>query len=137
MSTGIGEWLKSDFTGSAIALWVGWFCLITGIGQSAQNPPPSGDDAFLGIVMLLGTYACRSAKKRKLGLKKNGAVRKAVEIGLLLLMMALVLCRQDAVNRMIDHALSGIVAPVWVLVAYVVVSRKKTAEGLGEAERML
>jgi hypothetical protein len=124
------QWWKSDFSGSTIALWIGWLSLISGIPGIAQNPPPKGDNVFLGVVMLLGIYAYRSAKKRTLGTKKNGVLRKATEIGLLLLMLILVSFQRDAVNQIVDHPLSGILAPVWILIAYVVVWIRRRAVGV-------
>lgn len=123
MFESIRQWAESHSAGSVVALFLGWFFLIAGIGTIGQN-----DNAVFGVVVLLGTYAYRSAKKRKLGLKKDTTARKAGEMGLLLLMLALILCRPDAGNRMIDHPIGGILAPAWALTAYGVAWRRRTTK---------
>lgn len=119
----IKTWWKSDFSGSTVALIFGWLILVSGLAQLSQTQKSS--NLLTGVVMLLGVFAYRSAKRRKLRIKKNGWLRKTVEIILLIIMVGVILIRRDALDQIYDNPISGIVAPLWVLIAYVVVCAKK------------
>lgn len=119
--------IKMRLAGSTVALCFGWYFLAAGVGSVVPGSR-TGTNAFAGIVMLLGTYAYRSAKRRKLGLREDSVARKAVEMGLLAFMAALVLLQPDALNRMIDHPLDRVLAPLWALFAYITIWNKKASE---------
>ena len=44
---------------------------------------------------------------------------------LIIIMLCVVLLPRDALDQMYDNLISNLVAPVWALVAYIVVSVKK------------
>jgi len=119
---GIKKWFKSDFCWSTIALWFGWLNLISEISRLGQKLPPRGGDYFFALIVLLGIYAYRSQKKRKLGVKPNRKLRQVMEIILLLFLMYISLGKID---QMYEQPFILLTIPVWIITAYIVVWIKK------------
>jgi hypothetical protein len=121
----IKKWPRTQFFYSTIALWMGWLVFISGITQRIQIARPQGDNLFLGVVMLLGIYAYRSQKRRKLGIKANSKLRQILEISALLFVIILTLFPQNVIYIMLQNPVSRLTAPIWILVAYLVVWKRK------------
>ena len=78
-----------------------------------------------GLVILLCAIAYKSAKKRKLGIKKNSALRITLELAAILISLFLVFWRNDLKLAIAYDPLPTIVLPMWAFIAYAFVSFKK------------
>ena len=108
--------MKYKFIGSTIALILGIFFFVTSIGQLVMGK--SEVDLLTGEVMILGSLAYRSLKKRKLGIVKSAEYRYALEILALILILALVILQRDFKTQLYNHPLPNFVIPVWAFIAY-------------------
>jgi len=110
-----------SFIGSLIAIVVGVLTMLGGL-----RPPVGLDSLVGGATMILGAMAYRSAKRRRLGLKPETALRRNIEIGLLLVVFSPVpLLAMKGVEVWTTHLVSGIVVPLWSLIAYVWILRRE------------
>jgi len=119
----------NKFLLSNIALVVGVLALITGI----TSPSALG---IAGAVIILGTLAYQSAKKRKLGLVKNTTLRKTTE-GIIIVITFLIIFLQTDIQRLIiEDPVPNILIPIWVWGAYfIIVFRKPKQEKLSENKK--
>ena len=108
--------MKRKFIGSTIVLILGIFLFVASIGQLAIGN--STADPLTGEVMILGSLAYRSLKKRKLGIVKSTYYRQVFEILALILILALVILQSDFKMRLTNDPLPNFVIPVWAFVAY-------------------
>jgi hypothetical protein len=105
----------------------GLFTMLVGL-QSPIDP----DDRFSGPTIVLGALAYRSAKRRRLSLKPDTALRRGIEIGMLLLVFLPVpLLALRGLKVWTSNPVSGIVVPLWSLVAYTWILRRQ--QHLGES----
>ena len=76
--------MSNKFLWSNIALGIGWFMFIGGLGALAsriQDPTTETNiGPFLGLQVIFGVLAYRSAKRTKLGLRKKPSERTGLEI---------------------------------------------------------
>lgn len=76
--------------------------------------------------MTLGALAYRSAKRRRVGLKKDSTFRRAVGLWLLAIVgVPIILLVSKGLDVLAIHPISGIVVPVWTVLAYLGVAQKK------------
>ena len=135
--------MSKRFLWSNIALGVGWFMFLGGLGAIAsrvQDPTVETNiHPFLGLQVILGVLAYRSAKRTKLGLREKSFERTGLEIGalvlvwhanILLIVMALLFGKY---NRTLLHELyydpavplsEHIIIPVWTLINYIGIRRE-------------
>lgn len=73
-------------------------------------------------MLLLGGLAYRSAKKRRLGEANHPNVRTAFEALCLVFLCAVVFLQSDLGKLIATDPVTNLVAPVWALVAYAVVT---------------
>lgn len=109
------------FIGSWIAIVVGLFTMLSGLQE-----PIDLDGLLSGPTIVLGALAYRSAKRRRLGLRPDTALRRGIEIGLLLLVflpVPLLALRGFEVRT--SNPVSGIVVPLWSLIAYLWILRRQ------------
>lgn len=105
--------------GSTIALILG-FLLFAG---SVANPSnPSG--LIAGPVIILGALAYRSAKKRNLGVVRNTALRKGLELLALIMIAAATLLQNDLKNLIATDPVPNLIIPLWAIIAYIVIASK-------------
>jgi hypothetical protein len=71
-----------------------------------------------GLVMILGTTAYRSAKRRKLGIKPDAISSRILEISLLLLCLLAIILIPDLPDRLYNNPLFLVIIPAWVFIAY-------------------
>lgn len=109
--------------GTTVAIMVGLFSMMAGLNNITTNKPDS--NLLVGIVMVLGGLACRSAKKRYLAEAKNTHLRKIGEAALLVVLLAVVFLQNNLWVRMAYQPIPYIVAPAWTLIAYAVSAFKK------------
>ena len=114
------------FIGSLVAMFVGFFSIVGGL----QSHPPAFDGVVGGVTMILGALAYRSAKRRRLGLKPDSALRRGVEISLLVIVfLPIVVLGLKGLGVVANHPVSGIFVPLWSVTAYLwVCNRKVVAE---------
>ena len=112
-------WLKH--LGSTVALVVGVLLFLVGVSQIGQGVPDGGETALNGEVMVLGAAAYRSAKKRKLGQVEGSKLRIGLELLGLILLVLLVVLRDDLKTEIVAHPVGNLLAPLWALIAYAVV----------------
>ena len=135
--------MSNRFGLSNIALGVGWFMFLGGLGAIAsriQDPTVETNiHPFLGLQVVLGVLAYRSAKRTKLGLREKSSGRTGLEIGALvfvwhtnvfLVAMALLFGKY---NPTLLHELyydpavpltEHLITPVWTLINYIRIRRK-------------
>jgi len=115
--------MKRNFIGSTITLIIGILIFLGAIAQiSSGNFQAS---ILAGEVMILGSLAYRSLKKRRLGLVESTKLRQFSEIIALILIITLVVFQQDFRVRLIHDPVPNIIIPVWALIAYSVIFFKR------------
>ena len=100
-----------QFLLSNIALVIGVLSLISGL----TNPSWL---LIAGIMIILGTLAYQSAKKRKLGLAKDTIIKKVLEIISIIIVLFLALAKENWFDLMYEDPLPYLIIPVWVLGVY-------------------
>ena len=105
--------------GSTITIVLAVLVLITGLTQ------PNASYINAGIIMLIGAFAYRSAKKRSLGEVKNTTVRKAIELTGITIIILLVVLQKNLLDLLYLDPVPNFIIPVWTLIAYLVVFLKK------------
>lgn len=128
--------IRNRFVGSTLAAWSGAFFLVYGMFDlvSGGNTGLGTDLSVFAIVIILGSLAYRSVKRRRLGLAPDSTQRRVFEGIALLAIVILVLFRRDPMQHFHDEAFGSVYVPVWVLVAYATVllskpSSKKPLKG--------
>jgi len=115
--------MKRKFIGSTIAMIIGILSFLGSIAQiSSGNPQPS---PLAGEVMILGSLAYRSLKKRRLVLVESTKLRQLFEIIALVLIVALVVLQKDFKIQLAYHPVPNFIIPVWSLIAYGIIFFKK------------
>lgn len=136
--------MSNKFLWSNIALGIGWFMFIGGLGALAsriQDPTTETNiGPFLGLQVIFGVLAYRSAKRTKLGLRKKPSERTGLEILALifvwhtnvLLGIAILTgtysptllyeLAYDPAPLMTEH----LITPVWTLISYIRIRQKDT-----------
>lgn len=81
-----------------------------------------------GLVILLCAIAYKSAKKRKLGIKRNSVPRIILEFVAIFVSLFLVFWRNDLKLAIASDPLPVIVLPMWAFIAYafVIFKRQRT-----------
>ena len=105
--------------GSTIALIFGVLSVLSGLAQ------PSPTSLIIGVVIILGALAYRSAKKRKLKDVKTSWLRYSLEIFAILVAMSAVLLQKNLANLIETDPASNLIIPLWVLVAYIAIQLQK------------
>ncbi|HVC00301.1 MAG TPA: hypothetical protein VNJ12_13360 [Candidatus Dormibacteraeota bacterium] len=84
-----------------------------------------------GVTMILGALAYRSAKRRRLGMRPDTALRRAVEISLLVIVcLPLVILAAEGNDALWFYPWSGIVVPAGSLAAFLwILARKNVKNG--------
>jgi CheY-like chemotaxis protein len=108
--------------GSTVAVVFGvlaFFGAMGGVG--------GGDYGFEGLltagpVLILGAFAYRSAKERRLGEVASTPLRRVGEGIAILLLLLTVLLQKDLKNQIATEPLATVLIPVWALVAYLLVA---------------
>ena len=118
--------INKKFIGSTIILVVG---VLMTVG-SLTNPSPTTtlDDGLLGLCMILGALAYKSAKQRKLKLVENTKWRKLLEFLAMVLIVALILLGPNIPQLIQDGDITNLVILVWAIVAYLFAVPKGMAE---------
>lgn len=116
------------YLGSSVAWSLGGLLLIGGIaaggapGTVARFDASPWSSIVAGVVLLLGGLAYRSAKKRRLGEAGHPMVRTAFEALSLVFLCAIVFLQPDLPRLIAVDPVVNLIAPVWALVAYAVVT---------------
>lgn len=118
--------MKNRFWGSIIALIFGALSILGGFSKLVAKNSDGGDSVIAGLVMFLGALAYRSAKKRRLNLKVDKMQTRNIERAELLIALLLIILQNNLLDRMYMNPVVNLVIPVWVLTAYVIVSKKRT-----------
>ena len=119
--------IDKRFRLTMVALVLGWLLCIAGLTNQAksnnENSQRSQVSVISGLYMVIGTYAYRSAKRRKLEIKPNDYLRRGIEV----LGIAFVACHPfwalTPVTLLRDPF--PLVVGLWVLVAYIVVNLRR------------
>jgi len=114
--SGLKNWLKSDFAFSTIALWICWLTFVGSLSQASKNPS-KGVASLTLFFVLVGVYAYRSQKRRKLGIKPDGKVRYIMEKIILLALIYISIMNMDL---MYSDPVPFLFLPAWVVIAYIV-----------------
>jgi hypothetical protein len=129
-----------QFLGSTVAFWLGIFVFLGPLITISQGESIAPSGLIGGPVMILGALACRSAKKRKLGLAKHYRARLLGEIVSLISLLSIVLLQKNAIELIYRAPWPNVLMPIWVFVAYgiaipkrrVLDAHKATANQLGQ-----
>ncbi|MDR4505462.1 MAG: hypothetical protein MRK01_11840 [Candidatus Scalindua sp.] len=115
--------MKHKFIGSTIALVLGILLFLGSIAQISSSIVQTSPLA--GEVMILGSLAYRSLKKRRLGLVESTNLRQIIEIIALVLIVALVVLQKDFKIQLAYHPVPNIIIPLWSFIAYSIIFFKK------------
>ena len=110
--------MKKKFIGANIALVLGCLVLLAGLSQ-ANSSYLTG-----GVVMILGSLAYKSAKKRKLGITEPSKTKLVFELIAIAVIVLLTLFSKR--EYMINDPIPNLVIPILAVVAYVIISAKQT-----------
>lgn len=137
--------MSNKFLWSNIALGFGWFMFIGGLGVLAsriQDPTTETNiGPFLGLQVIFGVLAYRSAKRVKLGLRKRSSGRTVLEVLALIfvwhtnvLLGITILTGTYSPTLLYELAYNPaplttehLITPVWTLVSYIRIRQKDTA----------
>ena len=113
--------------GFIFALLLGGYFVFEGF----RGYPFAMDSLAGGVTTILGTFAYRSAKLRRLGLRPDTKLRRAMEIvAVVLVVTPLVILAAEGNEALRFYPLSGIAVPAGTLAAFVWLFRRgKTASG--------
>ena len=136
--------MSHKFLWSNIALGVGWFMFLGGLGAMAsriQDPTTETNlGPFLGLQVIFGVLAYRSAKRTKLGLRKRSSGRTSLEVLALILVWhtnvllgiailtgtynptLLYELANDPAPLLTEH----LITPMWTLINYIRIQQKDT-----------
>ncbi len=117
-------WGDKRFLSANIALVLGILAILSGVGSQTSGGAYEGAGE-MGWILVIGSFALKSAKKRSLGLVQSTNTRKVLEIvGVLGSLGVLYLYNQFAgLQNIIAHPLP-IVAAVFILTSYLVIVYK-------------
>jgi hypothetical protein len=121
------------FLGSTIALVFGWLIVVAGVSAVARNaetgvPPASPFMLYAGIMILLGTYAYRSKKKRQLGMLENSQVRIGAEAIIIGLVIFGFVFQRDFLEVIVEDPFTRLFIPVFSVVPYFILFRNRPKE---------
>jgi hypothetical protein len=106
--------------GCNIALVLGGLILFSAFGNNLKNLYMIN----LGLIMIVGALAYKSAARRKLGELTDSKLRKAFEIGGIISIGLLVILQNNLLSLIVDDPISNLIAPIWALSAYLIVFLK-------------
>ncbi len=109
--------LKPRFWGSSAARVLG---ILGMISYLAYPNPQTFSTAIAGVVTVIGSLICRSAKKAKLGLAKSSTARNLTEALGVAAIVAIVGLQRDLLGLMYREPFANLIIPLWALVAYAV-----------------
>jgi hypothetical protein len=113
------KYLKKIFTAEAACV-LGIILLVAGLARPFQN----GSLLIAGPVVLLGALACRSARNRTNGAVKSTTIRLIFEILAIVACLFFILMQNDIKTLIVEDPATNLAIPVWVLVAYLIATRK-------------
>lgn len=114
--------------GSTIGIIMGVSLMLTGLTRTE-----SFQSLITGIVVLFGSIAYRSAKKRKLFEVSNTPVRILYEILMVIVSISLVAMQNNLPYLIESDPVPNFLVPLWVIIAYAVIFiRKPTTTGKTE-----
>lgn len=113
--------------GSSVAIVIGVLSIIAGLTKH-------GAILFSGIVIILGAFAYRSAKKRTLGEVKSSLPRIISEVIAIIIAMSIVLLQNNLIQAIESDPVPNLIIPLWVLIAYIIISIRKTTHSANTHE---
>jgi phosphatidylglycerophosphate synthase len=111
--------------GSYLSTVLGTLLIFTGLGQLEMDPQWFFN-LLLGITILAGSLAYRSAKKRKQSEVPNSKLRVILEAMVLVAVGFLIFGLSDYTKLAMTNPAVTILAPAWVLIAYLFVNLRKS-----------
>lgn len=114
--------------GSCVAIVIGMLGILAGLAKP-------GAILFAGIVIILGAFAYRSAKKRKLGEVQSSLLRKIVEAVAIITAMSVVLLQNNLIQAIESDPVPNLIIPLWALIAYIIISIRKPTHSANTHER--
>lgn len=136
--------MSNKFLWSNIALGFGWFMFIGGLGALASRiEEPTTEmnlGPFMGLQIIFGVLAYRSAKRAKLGLRKGSSGRTGLEVLALIfvwhtnvLLGITILTGTYSPTLLYELAYNPaplmtehLITPVWTLISYIRIRQKDT-----------
>jgi len=107
--------------GSLLAIALGALLVFSGFGQQQVSV------ANAGIIMLIGAFAYRSAKKRSLGEVPDSTIRSLTELAGMAVIILLIVMQNNLISLMVTDPVPNVIIPVWALVAYLIIRIKGKA----------
>jgi hypothetical protein len=112
--------------GSTIALVLGVTALLGGFASAYRGRGTGAGDLIVSApIIILGALAYRSAKKRMLGQVPSTAVRRAAEALALLLIVLLVILRENLAALAAAQPVHYVLVPAWAIIAYLAVGFRR------------
>lgn len=119
--------MKNRYWGANVGIVVGCLSIFSAFSPT-NSTPGTGNLMVCGLVILLCAIAYKSAKKRKLGIKRNSVPRIILEFVAIFVSLFLVFWRNDLKLAIASDPLPVIVLPMWAFIAYafVIFKRQRT-----------
>jgi len=107
--------------GSTIALCFGILSFLTSV-----TPGSNHRMVIMGVIIILGALAYRSAKKRKIGEVKSSIIMKSMELVAMGIITSLFIFFMIRIpESLIENPVFLLIAPLWTIIVYIVVIRSK------------
>ncbi len=109
--------IRKKFWGGYAGVAIGLLMLVSGMSTLSSN--------LIGApVVIFGSLAYISAKKRKLGLAPSSQGKIVMEIVAIIVGCLFILLQNNLADRMYTDPFINLFIPLWVIVAYVVVATR-------------
>jgi hypothetical protein len=122
------------FFGSTLASLTGLVAVISGIAGMNGGVPGSEDLIIAGISVLLGAWAYRSKKMRRLGLTESKEFRIGAEYSALFFIVVGLLFQNDLIIRIAQNPLINFVVPILAIVPYFMIRGNTVRGGIERSE---
>jgi len=111
---------------------LGWLSIIAGLSKVDGT---GFENLKVGIVMVIGSWAYKSALNRRLGIYKNSYWRKTMEIIGITAFMLMIFLQKDIKDMIANEPAANFIVPFWALIAYLIVVKRSIKEELTEKQR--
>ena len=118
--------MQKQLIGSSVAIAFGILMFVGGI-----NPPTGA--VVTGLMIVIGSLACRSRKKRNLGLVPQRERRIGAEYSAMLIVGASILFKRDLLDQLYYEPVSNLFIPAWIFIAYAMAGRRRSGSPAASA----
>ena len=116
--------------GSTLAIIFGILLFLTSFSpdNTTETSPVNLDYLHAGLITIIGAFAYRSAKKRKLSTVESSTPRKVFEIIGVFIILYLTLANNNLLYHMATEPVTAMFIPLWAIIAYIVMSFRNSVK---------